>query len=400
MTVRRHSDERPADVTTAGIRRPTERIPEFGALPPEINSAMLYSGAGAQPLIAAASAWDALAAELESYTAACSSVLSHLQRDAWLGPTSLAMADAVTPYLVWVAATAEKVAEAANKARAAAAAYEAALQAMVPPEVIAANRAHVETLVRSNVFGQNTPAIAATETAYAEMWAQDATAMYEYAASSLEAVSLTPFGYPPTIACAARYSAEHTAEPESSPPDSSRISSYSDRPQQRESLLGNAFGDLNTVLVVPLQLVFSLAETAFDTGNYAYAVKAGCAPRDAAGAQPTIASQSVGGPSTLPAPQGPHGPRFTDGHSTKNAGGLAVPPGWATAAQPPVAGHDATQAERRRPPGSSGANVATQAVVPASAASPRSPAVGRRRGNVAFRKRDRRFKMPKPAVGG
>lgn len=399
MTVRRHSDEHPADVTTC-LRGLTGRIPEFGALPPEINSAMLYSGAGSQPLIAAACAWDALAAELESYTVACSSVLSHLQREGWLGPTSLAMADAVTPYLLWVAATAEQVAEAANKARAAAAAYEAALQAMVPPEVVAANRAHVATLVGSNLFGQNTPAIAAAETAYAEMWAQDATAMYEYAASSWEAASLAPFGDPPTIACAAGYSAEQTAQLAYSPPDSSRISSSSDRLQQGELLLGNAFGDLNTLLIVPLQLVFALAETAFDIGNYAYAVKAGCAPRDAAAPQPGTASQSIGGPSTLPASQGPHGPWPTDGHSPRNVGGLAVPPGWATVAQPPVAGHDATQAERRRPPGWGGANVATQAAVPTSAASPRSPTVGRRRGNVAFRKRDRRFKMPKPAVGG
>lgn len=399
MTVRRHSDERPAGVTTAGILRLTDRIPDFGALPPEINSAMLYSGPGSQSLIAAASAWDALAAELESYTAACSSVLSHLQRESWLGPTSLAMADAVTPYLAWVAATAERVAVASNKARAAAAAYEAAFQAMVPPEVIAANRAHVETLVGSNLFGQNTPAIAAAETAYAEMWAQDATAMYQYAASSLEAVSLAPFGCPPTIACAARYSAEHPAQLEHSPPDNSRISSSSNRLQKGESLLGNAFGDLNTLLFVPLQLVFSLAETAFDTGNYAYAVKADCAPRDAAAPQPKSASQSVG-PSTLPASQGTHRPQGTDGHSPKIAGGLVVPPGWTTAAQPPIAGQDATQANRRRPPGSSGANVATQAAVPTSAASPRSPTVGRRRGNVALRKRDRRFKMPKPAVGG
>ena len=44
----------------------------------------------------------------------------------------------------------------------------------VPPAVVAANRAQLATLVATNVFGQNTPAIAATEAQYAEMWAQDA----------------------------------------------------------------------------------------------------------------------------------------------------------------------------------------------------------------------------------
>ncbi|MGF2952258.1 PPE domain-containing protein, partial [Mycobacterium sp. THU-M116] len=42
---------------------------DFGALPPEINSARMYSGPGSAPMMTAASAWDALAAQLESYAA-------------------------------------------------------------------------------------------------------------------------------------------------------------------------------------------------------------------------------------------------------------------------------------------------------------------------------------------
>lgn len=37
---------------------------DFGALPPEINSGRMYAGPGSGPLLAAAAAWDALAAEL------------------------------------------------------------------------------------------------------------------------------------------------------------------------------------------------------------------------------------------------------------------------------------------------------------------------------------------------
>lgn len=36
-------------------------------------------------------------------------------------------------------------------------------------------------LIATNILGQNTPAIAATEAQYAEMWAHDAAAMYGYA---------------------------------------------------------------------------------------------------------------------------------------------------------------------------------------------------------------------------
>jgi PPE-repeat protein len=53
------------------------------------------------------------------------------------------------------------------------------------------------TLIATNFFGQNTPAIMATEAQYMEMWAQDAAAMYGYAASSAVATQLAPYQSPP-----------------------------------------------------------------------------------------------------------------------------------------------------------------------------------------------------------
>ena len=56
--------------------------------------------------------------------------------------------------------------------------------AALPPATVVANRAQLVTLVASNLLGQNAPAIAATEAQYGQMWAQDAAAMFGYAASS------------------------------------------------------------------------------------------------------------------------------------------------------------------------------------------------------------------------
>jgi PPE-repeat protein len=67
----------------------------------------------------------------------------------------------------------------------------------VPPPIIAANRALLMSLIATNFLGQNTPAIAATEAHYAEMWAQDAAAMFGYAGSSATASRVTPFTGPP-----------------------------------------------------------------------------------------------------------------------------------------------------------------------------------------------------------
>jgi PPE-repeat protein len=171
---------------------------DFGVLPPEINSARMYSGPGSGPMLAAAAAWDALAEQLSSTAAGCQTVIADLTTGQWLGPSSAAMAQAATPYVAWLHDTAAQAEHSAAQAKQAAAAYELAFATTVPPPVIAANRSLLMTLIATNFFGQNTPAIAATETHYAEMWAQDAVTMYGYAGSSSAATTLTPFSSPPS----------------------------------------------------------------------------------------------------------------------------------------------------------------------------------------------------------
>ncbi|ORW19139.1 hypothetical protein AWC18_15135 [Mycolicibacter nonchromogenicus] len=170
---------------------------DFGALPPEVNSARMYAGPGSAPLLAAAASWSALATELTYTATSYASVITDLADSAWHGPSAATMSAAAAPYAAWLKATAVGAEETALKATAAAAAYEAAFAATVPPPVIAANRTLLATLVATNLLGQNAPAIAATEAQYAEMWAQDAAAMYAYAGSSATASQLEPFNTPP-----------------------------------------------------------------------------------------------------------------------------------------------------------------------------------------------------------
>jgi PPE-repeat protein len=170
---------------------------DFAMLPPEVNSGRMYAGPGSGPMLAAAAAWDGLAAELQSTAASYGSVISELSGGPWLGPSSASMTAATAPYLQWMAGAAAQAEQTAMQAKAAAAAYEAAFSMTVPPTLIAANRTLLMTLIATNVLGQNTAAIAAAETDYAEMWAQDAAAMYGYAGSSSTASTLTPFTSPP-----------------------------------------------------------------------------------------------------------------------------------------------------------------------------------------------------------
>lgn len=169
---------------------------DFGALPPEINSARMYCGPGAGPLLAAAASWDGLVAEVRCAATAYTSVISGLAGGPWLGPACAAMVTAAAPYVAWLNSTAAQAEQTAAQSRAAAGAYEAAFAMTVPPPVIAANRALLMALIATNILGQNTPAIAATEAHYGEMWAQDGAAMYGYAASAAASSTLTPFTAP------------------------------------------------------------------------------------------------------------------------------------------------------------------------------------------------------------
>ncbi|MEB3050780.1 PPE family protein [Mycolicibacter sp. MYC123] len=172
---------------------------DFGALPPEINSGRMYAGAGAAPMMAAAAAWNSLGAELSTTATSYQSAIAALTGEEWQGPASASMAAAVTPYVNWLNTTAAAAEYAATQAMASAAAFEATFAMMVPPPAIAANRAQLAALVASNILGVNTAAIAATEALYAEMWAQDAIAMYGYAASSASAGTLQPLSSPNPI---------------------------------------------------------------------------------------------------------------------------------------------------------------------------------------------------------
>ncbi len=162
----------------------------FMMFPPEVNSALMYSGAGSGPLMAAASAWDELAADLETTAASYQAVVQQLTGGPWLGPSATSMASSTAPFIAWLQGSSIQAAQTSAQALAAAAAYEGAFDATVPPSVIAANRALLAALVATNFLGQNTPAIAATEALYMEMWIQDGLTMDTYAAASTQATVL------------------------------------------------------------------------------------------------------------------------------------------------------------------------------------------------------------------
>jgi len=394
---------------------------DFGALPPEINSARMYAGPGSGPMLAAAAAWDGLTAQLEMFSARYSALVSELH-GSWSGASSAAMAAASAPYVAWVTTTSQQAEQAANQARAAAAAYEAAFAATVPPVVVAANRALLAMLVATNVLGQNTPAIAATEAAYAEMWAQDAAAMYNYAGSASSAASLDQFSQPPPTTNPTGQSAQSVAVSQAAGTTTDQSQAALSQmmaalPQQLQSLASGGatnvssadvsppsivtvFSDINT-LTGPLVPGYQLTFATFQMGQFVQGLaesssQAKFLPEMAAPlGSAASAAQSI-------APQGVSGPVLAGASRAVPIGGLSTPPNWTAAA--PVEGPIAEPVTAGKtgfsvlPPWVEQQQRTDQSGLPPVAQI--NHGGGRRGDNTVFRMRDRRYRIPRPALGG
>src|SRR3984885_5600518 len=162
---------------------------EFTTLPPEVISALIHSGPGAESLANAAAAWQQLSANLEDAADNYASSLASMD-ESWYGPSSAAMFQSVTPYVTWLRTTAQQAQQTAAAARSAAAAFSSVQASVVPTATVAANRTRLVQLLATNVFGRNLPAIAQTESEYQTMWANNAAAMTRYQAASSQASTL------------------------------------------------------------------------------------------------------------------------------------------------------------------------------------------------------------------
>lgn len=171
---------------------------DFWILPPEATSALIHTGPGAWSWIAAAGSWHELSAELELAAGSYTAELSWLMTT-WHGPSALAMARALEPYLDWLRVTAQQCQEIATSVEVMTAAFELTHWTVVHPSVVAANRARLAVLLATNFFGINYPAIAETEAEYNAMWVNNSAALVRYAATSASTVRPPQFSSPPPV---------------------------------------------------------------------------------------------------------------------------------------------------------------------------------------------------------
>jgi PPE-repeat protein len=223
-------------------------------------------------MIEAAGAWQRLGTELQNTAGTFASAVSALT-ETWSGPSSLAMVQAVEPYLIWLRATARQAQQMAGSAQAAAAAFDSVRSAVVLPAQVSANRTRLAQLLATNTFGLNLPAIAQTEDQYQSMWANNSAAMSRYQVASAQATTLSQFSSPPSIANPAGAAAHASAVPAASssataaaaPAASSTLDSIisaiqSFNPQQGWFGLAATYGNQFIAGGIPINLLSYLAQ--------------------------------------------------------------------------------------------------------------------------------------------
>lgn len=380
---------------------------DFGVLPPEIISTAIYTGPGSGPLQASAAAWDALSGQLNAFALGYSSTLTGLQDDGWTGASSQAMLTAAQSYIAWVSQTASQAELTANQSRAAAAAYEAARAATVPPTAVTTNRTQLANLVATNIFGQNTALISAVEAAYTQMWAQDAAAMHGYATSAYTATQLSPFQDPPQTTNAAGTAGQAV--------QSGQAVATATASQAGQSAADNVIDGVSNVntLTGPTSFGLQIGRTFGNAGNFFTALAkavGGAAPKAAAAAVPAAGAAAAGMASAgLASTSAPAATlvRSTAAASMGTAspiGQLSVPKAWAdtapiaTASEEPLFLSEAELAETGSWEGPPAAGM--MGAVPTAAMGAMGGSSGRSTVSSMLRVGPSRFSMPRPAAGG
>lgn len=169
---------------------------EWGALPPEENSAGFWFGPGASSFVAAAENLVSVAAGLIANLGGQEAINAALAMS-WPDPTGELAVLAKVPLMLWQAAAAGQIEAQAAVIHQVALAFESLKAATPTPGEIGENQVEHGVLQANNFMGFLTPLITANRANYSRMWVTSASNKYAYASASMPIQALPPLPPPP-----------------------------------------------------------------------------------------------------------------------------------------------------------------------------------------------------------
>lgn len=169
---------------------------EWGADPPEINSAGFWFGPGASSFVASAENLMAVAAGLIANLGGQEAINAALAMS-WPDPTGELAVLSKVPLMLWQAAAAGQIQAQAAIINEVALAFESLKAATPTPMEIGENQIEHGVLQANNFLGMLTPAIGVNRANYGRMWVTSASNKYAYAAASAPIQGLPPLPPPP-----------------------------------------------------------------------------------------------------------------------------------------------------------------------------------------------------------
>ena len=137
--------------------------------PPEVNSYLVHSGGGPEPMAQAASGFATGAAQDQASAHAIRTILSGVQSQ-WGGQTAQQAEAQLQPLIAWFMESSANGTQTATQLLAASAAVAQAISTTPHPVLVGQNRVTWGTLNATNFMGVNTPAINEKDAEYGAFW--------------------------------------------------------------------------------------------------------------------------------------------------------------------------------------------------------------------------------------
>lgn len=242
----------------------------WSGYPPEVNSGRWEAGTGPETWMAASAVWTSFAEIVSTATASLMGEIAMMTGSTLTGMTSVSMMASSVPFFGWLAHMESTALMHALACATVAQSWGQCTAGIIPLPVVNQNRITEASLQASNIFGQNSPAIAELDREYGQFWTQDGASMMVYDTAVSLATAPKMVMPPPmlaNLAGGAGQMADNAAQAaqsagQSASQMSSQMGDLSQAGSSTGSQAGSSMGQMSSMMQAPMQAMSQMSQMA------------------------------------------------------------------------------------------------------------------------------------------